>query len=129
MRKAKIILRDIVVAFLVGLVGGVVLVAVSAVFGAVAKGKMGAIEVPRAIILLTGGFLMLYAALCMLKGGNLPPDAFTLRPWKQQKAVLIDTEPLHLFRFLPRQYTYVIIACGILLTSMIPECIALYAFN
>ncbi|MDO4492787.1 MAG: hypothetical protein Q4C53_02760 [Clostridia bacterium] len=127
MQKVKNILRDIAVAFLTGLAGGLVLVAVFAALGAVVKGVTGAVEAPRTVVLLTGGFLMLYAALCMLKGGNLPPDAFTLRPWKQQKADPAETEPLRLFRVLPRQYTYFIIACGVLATSLIPECIALYA--
>lgn len=68
-----------------------------------------------------------YAAILMLKGGNLPQDAFTLRPWKKQRPAEFDeVEPLRLFRVLPRQGSFLLISIGILVTSLIPEGIVLH---
>ena len=127
MKVVRDILRDSLLSLLVGLGIGIGLLLVFAVVGGIANGLQGALEVSRGVVLVVGGLLMIYSAILMLKGGNLPTDAFTLRPWKQQRAEAFDdVEPLKLFRKLPRQYACLLIALGILTTSVIPESVVLY---
>ena len=127
MKTVKDVLRDCLLSLLIGLGIGVVLVLVFAAVGGMVNGLEGALEVSRGAVLLVGGMLMLYSAILMLKGGNLPPDAFRLRPWKQQRTEEFDgIEPLKLFRRLPGQYTFLLMAFGILTTSILPESVVLY---
>lgn len=127
MKTVRDILRDSLLSLLVGFGIGVGLLLVFAAVGGIANGLQGALEVSRGVVLVVGGLLMIYSAILMLKGGNLPPDAFALRPWKQQRAETFDdVEPLKLFRKLPRQYAFLLIALGILTTSVIPESVVLY---
>ena len=127
MKRLFDLIRDCVLAVAIGLGIGLALVLVFALIGGIANGLQGALEAPRGVVLIVGGLLLLFSGLLMLKGGNLPADAFTLQPWKKKEIDAEElTEPLHLFRRLPRQYAYVLIATGILLTSLIPESIVLY---
>lgn len=126
MKTIKDIIRDCLVSLAIGLGIGAVLAAVSAVIGGFVNGLEGVLEASRGIVLVVGGMLMLYSALLMLKGGNLPQDAFDLRPWKRHQEQFDDVEPLKLFRRLPRQFTFLLIALGILTISIIPESVILY---
>lgn len=127
MQKGKDFLRDVGLALGLGLAIGAALVVAFAVIGGIANGLEGALEASRGAVLVVGGLLMVFSAILMLKGGNLPPDAFTLQPWKKQPTEdLESTEPLKLFRLLPRQYVFLLMAVGILTTSLIPESIVLY---
>lgn len=112
-------------AVAVGLGIGIVLIVVFAVIGGIADGLEGALEASRGVVLIVGGLLMLFSAILMLKGGNLPPDAFSLRPWKKQPLEDIDEVP-KLFCRLPRQYAYLCLSMGILMTTLIPESFVLY---
>ena len=127
MGSLKDILRDCLASLAIGLGTGAALAAIFAVIGGLANGLEGALEASRGVVLVVGGLLMLCSALLMLKGGNLPQDAFSLRPWKQQRTEGVDdVEPLNLFRKLPRQYTFLLIALGILTISILPESVVLY---
>lgn len=131
MRMVKDILRDMLVAVAIGLGVGVALVLLFALIGGAANGLQGALEASRGAVLIVGGLLLLFSGILMLKGGNLPPDAFSLRPWKKQDVEDVrdeveSTEPLRIFRRLPRQYAFALMAAGILMTSLIPESVVLY---
>lgn len=120
-------LRDMLLALMLGLLIGLGLLLVFGILGLIFGGLQGALEASRSSVLLCGGFLMLFSAVLMLKGGNLPADAFALQPWKkQQKEDPDDVEPLHLFRKLPGKYGYLLIAAGILTSSILPESVILY---
>lgn len=127
MKVLKELIRDMLAATGMGLGIGLLLVLVFALIGGIANGLQGALEASRGAVLVVGGLLLLFSGILMLKGGNLPADAFTLRPWKKQEWSGEDsTEPLKLFRRLPRQYACALMAAGILTTSLIPESIVLY---
>lgn len=127
MKKVRDLLRDMLLALAIGLGTGLVLILVLGGIGAIVSGLQGALEASRSGVLVVGGLLMIYAAILMLKGGNLPQDAFTLRPWKKQRPAEFDeVEPLRLFRVLPRQGSFLLISIGILVTSLIPEGIVLH---
>lgn len=127
MEKIKDLLRDAALSFLLGLGIGLALAAAAALIGAVVNGLQGALEGSRGIVLVVGGLLMIYSAILMLKGGNLPPDAFSLRPWKQRRVEEPDDmEPLRLFRRLPGQYTFFLMAVGVLTVSLLPESVVLH---
>lgn len=127
MKRLFDLIRDCALAAAIGLGIGLILVLAFALIGGIANGLQGALEASRGVVLIVGGLLLLFSGILMLKGGNLPPDAFTLQPWKKKEIDVEElTQPLHLFRLLPRQYAYTLIAAGILLTSLIPESIVLY---
>ena len=127
MKTLRNFLRDSLLALCLGLAIGLGLILVFGILGALFGGLQGALEASRSSVLLTGGLLMLFSAILMLKGGNLPADAFMLQPWKKEnREDLASTEPLKLFRQLPRQYVYLLIAAGILISSILPESVVLY---
>jgi hypothetical protein len=73
----------------------------------------------RSLLLLMGGFCLIFAAILLLKGGNLPADAFQLRPWRHRGE---DREPLpQLFPTVSRRFTAIFTAAGILLAAAIPD--------
>lgn len=119
-------LRDMLLALVLGLLIGLGLILVFGILGLFFGGLQGALEASRSSVLLCGGLLMLFSAILMIKGGNLPADAFTLQPWKKQREDPDDVEPLHLFRKLPRKYGYLLISAGILISSILPESLVLY---
>ena len=127
MRRLKDLIRDVLFAAVIGLGIGVILILVFALIGGIVNGLQGALEASRGVVLVVGGLLLLFSGILMLKGGNLPPDAFTLQPWKKKEVPAEDvTQPLNFFRYLPKQYAYALIAAGSLVTSLIPESIVLY---
>ena len=127
MKQLTDLMRDCAVAAAIGLGIGLLLLLVFALIGGIANGLQGALEASRGAVLVVGGLLLLFSGILMLKGGNLPADAFTLQPWKQKEPDPEDlSQPLNLFRQLPRQYAYALMAFGILVTSLIPESIVLY---
>jgi len=127
MKRFLNILCDCLLAVFLGLGIGLILIIIFALIGGLANGLQGALEASRGVVLLSGGFLLFFSGILMLKGGNIPPDAFSLQPWKQKDITKQEeTEPLRLFRTLPRQYIYALMAFGILTTSLIPESIVLF---
>ena len=101
-----------------GLVLGLVLWGIGALVGGIANGFV----VARSGLMLVGGFLMIFAAILLLKGGNLPKEAFQLRPWKHREKEQPETAQLpKLFWIVGRRYTALFLAIGILLVSAIPD--------
>ena len=126
MKRLIDLTRDILVALATGLLIGLALVLIFALIGGIVNGLQGALEASRGVVLVVGGLLLLFSGILMLKGGNLPADAFSLQPWKKKELQAEElTQPLNFFRCLPRQYAYSLISAGILVTSLIPESIVL----
>lgn len=127
MKTFKALLRDILLSLVIGFGIGLGLLLVTGGIGAAANGLEGALEASRGTVLVVGGLLMIYSALLLLKGGNLPQDAFTLWPGKKRRLEeLDDVEPLKIFRKLPRYASFFLMSVGILATSLIPESVVLY---
>ncbi len=124
MKQLKHILRELLLALVIGMGIGVALGGLFALFGAIVGGYLSALNAARSIILIAGAVLLLFSALLLLKNSNLPADAFKFRLKKRQKDDQDEPFPvenLNLFRIVPRPYIYMVMSAGILLISLIPD--------
>lgn len=136
MKRVKEILRDLGLALLLGIGIGTAAGVVFGIIGwAVGKaGMAGGLLAARSGTMLIGGFLLVYAAILQMKGGNLPPDAFRLRPWKNREHGIdaslsemarqsdedADTDDsFRLFRTVSRRYTSIFTAVGVLAVAVL----------
>lgn len=118
-RKLMRAVRDLLWALLIGIaIGcavGILLLFVGALTGGAIRGWAAA----RTSLMLLGGFTLVFDAVLLLKGGNLPKDAFELRPWRHSKSEDDNAPaPRKIFRTLGRQYTALAVAVGILLVAI-----------
>lgn len=126
MEKLKQILRDLALALAIGLGTGLVLCLLVWGIGAWIGGGMRAgASAARSAVLLTGGIILLAAAALLLKGGNLPDEAFRIRTKKEPFSEERPPQPLHLYRRVPRPYTMLTVAIGVLLVSILPDLVLL----
>ena len=126
MEKLKQILRDLALALAIGLGAGLVLCLLVWCIGAWIGGGMRAgASSARSAVLLTGGIILLAAAVLLLKGGNLPDDAFPIHMKKEPFSEERPPQPLHLYRCVPRPYTMLTVAIGVLLVSILPDLVLL----
>ena len=115
MSRLKAILRDLLLALAIGLVIGL--------GGPIGGRFLTGVSAARSAVLLIGGVTLLFAALLLLKGGNLPEEAFRLRLKRKARQDFQPPSPLHLFRTVPRPYTTLAVGAGVLLVSLIPDLI------
>lgn len=128
MSTLKVILRDLLLALAIGVIIGLGTAIFFGLLGAMIKGGFwGGIEAARSAVLLIGGGTLLFSALLLLKGGNLPEEAFRFRLKKKPSEDAPSLTPLGLFRLVPRPYTTMAIAAGILLVSLIPDILLMNA--
>lgn len=73
-------LREIGRALLLGLVLSGAAAAAAFLIGLLARGPACGAEAMRSVLMLLCGFGLLYSAVLFVRGGNLPPSAFRLRP-------------------------------------------------
>lgn len=99
---------------------------VFSLIGLAVNGHQGAFEVSRSALLIIGGLLLFYSGLSLLKDGNLPEDAFSLRLRRHKDNDSFDDDHRRvLFLHLPMTVVWFLISSGILLTTLIPEIILL----
>lgn len=124
-RKVTAVLRDLLLALGLGLLLGVVAGVILWALGALAGGVWNGVVVARSGLLLVGGFCLLFAALLLLKGGNLPEDAFHIRLRRRKREDLSGGPPPvplpKIFRVVHRRFTMLFLAVGILLIAAIPD--------
>lgn len=122
--KVTAVLRDLLVALALGLLLGVVIGGIFWGLGALTGGVWKGVVVARSGLLLVGGFCLLFAALLLLKGGNLPEDAFRLRLRRRKREDLGGPPPVpmpKIFRVVHRRFTMLFLAAGVLLIAAIPD--------
>lgn len=123
MSRLKAILRDLLLALAIGLVIGLAACLLFGLLGGLIGGSfLSGVSAARSAVLLIGGVTLLFAAL-LLKGGNLPEEAFRLRLKRKARQDFQPPSPLHLFRTVPRPYTTLAVGAGVLLVSLIPDLI------
>ena len=124
MSRLKAILRDLLLALAIGLVIGLAACLLFGLLGGLIGGGFlwGGFP-PRPAALLIFGARPLSAAPRLLKGGNLPEEAFRLRLKRKARQDFQPPSPLHLFRTVPRPYTTLAVGAGVLLVSLIPDLI------
>ncbi len=120
----KNVLRDLALALAIGLgVGIVVLLFFALIGGLIAGSFLSGVSAGRSGVLICGSACLVFAAGLLLKGGNLPEEAFRFRIKKRQKDDVTPPAQLHLYRVVPRIYTTLTTAIGILFVSLIPDLI------
>lgn len=123
--KVTAVLRDLLLALALGLLLGVVLGGIFWVLGALTGGVWNGVTAARSGLLLVGGFCLLFAALLLLKGGNLPEDAFRLRLRRRRHEDPAGGPPPvplpKIFRVVHRRFTMLFLAAGVLLIAAIPD--------
>ena len=117
MRKLQTVLRDLLLAPVLGLGIGLALGAVLWGVGTLAGGAANGLETARSGLMLAGGFTLLFGGILLLKGDSLPKQAFQLRPRPQQEDAPDRPRPSGLFRAADRRYTALLLGAGILLVS------------
>ena len=118
------ILRDLALALAVGLAAGLaVLLLFSVLGGIIGGGFYPGVSAGRSAVLIAGAACLIFAAGLLLKGGNLPESAFRFRLKKRSEDDFAPPEPLRLYKIVPRTYTALMTAAGILLVSVIPDLI------
>ena len=127
MGTLKAVLRDLLLALGIGLAVGLALCLLFGLLGGLIGGalRQGAVAA-RSAVLLAGGILLLFSALLLLKGGNLPEEAFRLRLKKKREQDFQPPRPLHLYRVVARPYTTLATAVGILLVSLLPDLLLIH---
>ena len=124
MSRLKAILRDLLLALAIGLVIGLAACLLFGLLGGLIGGSfLSGVSAARSAVLLIGGVTLLFAALLLLKGANLPEEAFRLRLKRKARQDFQPPSPLHLFRTVPRPYTTLAVGAGVLLVSLIPDLI------
>ena len=124
MSRLKAILRDLLLALAIGLVIGLAACRLFGLLGGLIGGSfLSGVAAARSAVLLIGGVTLLFAALLLLKGGNLPEEAFRLRLKRKARQDFQPPSPLHLFRTVPRPYPTLAVGAGVLLVSLIPDLI------
>ena len=127
MEKLKAVLRDLLVALVVGLAIGLAACLLFGLLGGLIGGSVrSGVVAARSAVLLIGGVTLLFAAVLLLKGGNLPAEAFRFRLKRKHEQPQEDVQPPKppdLFRIVPRSYTAMVVAVGTLLVSLIPDLI------
>lgn len=122
METVKTIFRDLLLALAIGIAIGLAAGLLFGLLGGLIGGGVYAgIVAARSAVLLIGGVTLLFSAVLLLKGGNLPEEAFRFRLRKRHSQESLPPQPLHLFRAVPRPYTTLVLATGILLVSLIPD--------
>ena len=111
MSRLKAILRDLLLALAIGLVIGLAACLLFGLLGGLIGGSF------------LSGVSAARSALLLLKGGNLPEEAFRLRLKRKARQDFQPPSPLHLFRTVPRPYTTLAVGAGVLLVSLIPDLI------
>jgi len=118
MKKMKTVIRDVFFALVIGMGCGLILSLFFGLVGAlIGGGAASGLSSARSAVLLVGGLVLVASALQLLKGGNLPKEAFQFRLKKKQTQDFDPPEPIHLFRIVPRPYTTLAIGVGILLLT------------
>lgn len=126
MRKLLQYVRDLFLALVIGLGIGGGLCLLFWIFGTIIGGDMqSGARAARSVILLTGGGTLLFAAILLIKGGNLPEDAFHFRTKRDLPIEEHPPMPLHVYRMAPRPYTALLTGIGILLVSVLPDMVLL----
>lgn len=124
MSRLKAILRDLLLALAIGLAIGLAACLLFGLLGGLIGGSfLSGVSAARSAVLLIGGVTLLFAALLLLKGGNLPEEAFRLRLKRKARQDFQPPSPLHLFRTVQRPYTTLAVGAGVLLVSLIPDLI------
>lgn len=122
MRKLRQYVRDLLLALVIGLGIGAGLCLLAWIAGAVTGGSLqSGASAARSAILLVGGVTLLFAAILLIKGGNLPEDAFHFRAKREEIPEEHPPAPLQLYRAVPRPYTALLTGIGILLVSVLPD--------
>ena len=123
MKQVRNILRDLGLALVLGVGIGLALFLAFWVVGALVGGGGNGFVVARSGLMLVGGFTLLFAALLFLKGGNLPDDAFRIRPKPERDEPHPPMALPKLFRVVDRRYTALLIGVGILLVSAVADAV------
>ena len=121
MKQVWNILRDLGLALALGLGLGLAIFLAFGVVGALVGGIVNGFVAARSGLMMVGGFTLLFAALLLLKGGNLPDDAFRIRPKPERDEPHPPTVLPKLFRAVDRRYTALLIGVGILLVSAVAD--------
>lgn len=119
----KKILRDIGVAALAGLISGAALGLVAFAVGMAAGGVGTGAEAARTVLMLGAGAVLIYSAVLIVRGGNLPPDAFRLFPRKRERAERDEFvgEREKLIRCIPAQYAALVASVPLLSLSALAD--------
>ena len=129
MGTLRAVLRDLLLALGIGLAVGLALCLLFGLLGGLIGGAFyKGVVAARSAVLLAGGILLLFSFFLLLKGGNLPEEAFRLR-LKKKRELEPDFQPprpLNLYRVVARPYTTLATAAGILLVSLLPDLLLIH---